>query len=1331
MNILVLSFFPAFTPVSNGGESRLFNFYKSLSKDNKITLLSSFHAGSKEEVINHGLNFTERRIPKDNKFYEIWNTLEQYSSGGDLSAPCIAEMSKYPGFLHKAYLEEYDEADVIIHDFPFTIGYDIFAGIDNKKRIYNSHNCEYSMYKELHNSEKSKPLLDIVYSAEEKLLKCADILSVCSKDDIDSFTSIYFEHPNVIYTPHGVDIVSDDSISIKNKRLQTIFIGSSHTPNVTSANFIVKDLAVSLPNVDFHILGSCLKKEQNYPSNVYVHGFVEEAKKDELLLSCDLALNPMFSGSGANLKIFDYFSRAIPILSTEFGMRGIDAVRDEDYYIAEKTEFVSVIDVLNNNREELIKVGRAGFDLVNEKYTWTHIANSFNCNLNILQSKNKKSLYLVINDYNSFFSCGGGATRTQGLYQSVAQKNKVVFICFSENDQIVIENYNENILVMAIPKYDEHLSEELYYNSIFHISVNDIIASRHVLKNEFLMSIYNVIKFHVEDIIFEHCYMAPMALVNNDDFIHSSQNCEFQLKTKLLEYHPEKDKLITDVYELEKNVTRYSKLNIAVSDEDGYEFSKVVDSSGPIIVIRNGGEEPIYSDSVDAIKSKISKEISEKSAVFLGSGHMPNVESANFIINELAPKCLDIKFHIIGSVCNSISTNLENIKLWGIVDNDLKCAILQSCDVALNPMFSGSGSNIKLADYYANGLFVISTEFGVRGYPDEIMNHVLISSDDDFSNQLNDIIDDRDLFSLNIREERLCIFNQKMSMLSLGKELSSILENKNKNRKKILYVAYRYGYPELGGAEVNLEKFIRALSKSDLYDIDIITPEVSQISNFMRFSENYSLDSNFSAPINLPNVRFARFPLDSNNQDRIKKLIRLWKTQPSYERNLNDKLKQYYNCSGLTWGWADSEQGDEPTRWGFNECGIYLHSISDIKLSCFSQNDIVITIYRNKEIIYSATKKSGRFDLELTSVTSGHISIFSESKPIDGDARPLAFILRKLIINKKEVHLGDGTLIKRVLPKVESDKIFELLYDCSVSSRNGMSLTDVRGPFSSSMESFISENIKEYNLLITNNNVFRPAVYAIDSAKRNGVKSILIPHAHLDDDYYHFPDFIKSCQDSNLVLAVPKAACDFLKQNNCNVEYMPAGCDIDESFLDSDIEAFRNVWDKNERFIICLGRKSAAKGYAHIVNAVEGLNKKGEKIHLIMIGPDDDGIDVNNNYVTYLGRQPRNVVRGALMSSLALCNMSSSESFGIVLFEAWLAGKPVIINKNCVAFKDFAIDNFNSLMVDEVTLIDAIDSIIKNKELRDKLSKNGKQVCSEFSWHSVCKNFTSIVEKLI
>ena len=148
----------------------------------------------------------------------------------------------------------------------------------------------------------------------------------------------------------------------------------------------------------------------------------------------------------------------------------------------------------------------------------------------------------------------------------------------------------------------------------------------------------------------------------------------------------------------------------------------------------------------------------------------------------------------------------------------------------------------------------------------------------------------------------------------------------------------------------------------------------------------------------------------------------------------------------------------------------------------------------------------------------------------------------------------------------------------------------------------------DYDLVVTHNNVFRPAVVAIEAAKKHGVPSILIPHAHLDDDFYHFPDWLESARNASLVLAVPKAACDFLAEKGCNVRYLPAGCDAGEAFTPEDQEAFQQVHRSTRPFVLVLGRKAGAKGYRQIIDAVEQLNREGVDLQTVLIGPDDDGV---------------------------------------------------------------------------------------------------------------------------
>jgi glycosyltransferase involved in cell wall biosynthesis len=96
------------------------------------------------------------------------------------------------------------------------------------------------------------------------------------------------------------------------------------------------------------------------------------------------------------------------------------------------------------------------------------------------------------------------------------------------------------------------------------------------------------------------------------------------------------------------------------------------------------------------------------------------------------------------------------------------------------------------------------------------------------------------------------------------------------------------------------------------------------------------------------------------------------------------------------------------------------------------------------------------------------------------------------------------------------------------------------------------------------------------------------------------------------------------------------------------------------------------------------------------------------------------------MSCLALVNMSVSESFGIVLLEAWLAGRPVVVNKSCAAFHDMAVDGENALMVDESGLPAAIRRLAEDENFARTLAERGRNVTARFDWAAVSAEFVGI-----
>jgi glycosyltransferase involved in cell wall biosynthesis len=100
----------------------------------------------------------------------------------------------------------------------------------------------------------------------------------------------------------------------------------------------------------------------------------------------------------------------------------------------------------------------------------------------------------------------------------------------------------------------------------------------------------------------------------------------------------------------------------------------------------------------------------------MGSWHPPNVEAAQRMV-EVADDLSTVAFLMVGSHCTALEgqTLPDNVALCGELPDALKRSLLWSADLGLNPVVRGSGTNLKLVEYFAAGLPVVSTPLGARG----------------------------------------------------------------------------------------------------------------------------------------------------------------------------------------------------------------------------------------------------------------------------------------------------------------------------------------------------------------------------------------------------------------------------------------------------------------------------------------------------------------------------------------------------------------------------------------------------------------------------------------
>lgn len=161
------------------------------------------------------------------------------------------------------------------------------------------------------------------------------------------------------------------------------------------------------------------------------------------------------------------------------------------------------------------------------------------------------------------------------------------------------------------------------------------------------------------------------------------------------------------------------------SEEDVSAFALPDDAT--VEVIPNGTD----FDTIDAggdpeaARERLGLHDAETICLYVGAfDYDPNAVAAEVVVDELAPALPDVEFLLVGR--DPPSADRENVHAPGFVD-DLP-GVLSLADVALCPLTLGSGTKLKMLDYLAAGLPIVTTEVGTQGLPLEDRETALIRS---------------------------------------------------------------------------------------------------------------------------------------------------------------------------------------------------------------------------------------------------------------------------------------------------------------------------------------------------------------------------------------------------------------------------------------------------------------------------------------------------------------------------------------------------------------------------------------------------------------------------
>ena len=105
-------------------------------------------------------------------------------------------------------------------------------------------------------------------------------------------------------------------------------------------------------------------------NNIKSIGFIDNLY--EFLSIADMAIVPLLKGGGTKLKLLDYLSVGLPIVTTKKGVEGIEAKNRVHILISNSVdeEFINNIDYLLKNDTERLQIGQNAQKLANDVYDW-------------------------------------------------------------------------------------------------------------------------------------------------------------------------------------------------------------------------------------------------------------------------------------------------------------------------------------------------------------------------------------------------------------------------------------------------------------------------------------------------------------------------------------------------------------------------------------------------------------------------------------------------------------------------------------------------------------------------------------------------------------------------------------------------------------------------------------------------------------------------------------------------------------------------------------------------------------------------------------------------
>jgi len=342
-------------PAQSGGQLRCGNIAKSLARAGYEVSIYSFtgrradylaRLPSSESTIAPGLTeYVDR-----SRFRGLFQFLTY-----KLNLPNL--WISVPTLCPKPLRDRMSVADLVVIDLPFPYPFLRFAG--TRPRILNSQNVEGNV--DFGKGRfRNRALKTLVRYVESRAATSVDAVFACGPDDRAYYEAEGRGRLKVVSVPNALDpsnaepllasqrVLVRKSLGLTPADKVILYLASKWGPNREGFEFLrVFERAhrekLDRLGITFLVVGS-VADEAAREGRLITTGFVSDTHP--FFPAADYAINPVVSGSGTNVKMFEYLVRRMPILSTEFGTRGFSLTPGKDYVRFGKGDLLAILEAL-------------------------------------------------------------------------------------------------------------------------------------------------------------------------------------------------------------------------------------------------------------------------------------------------------------------------------------------------------------------------------------------------------------------------------------------------------------------------------------------------------------------------------------------------------------------------------------------------------------------------------------------------------------------------------------------------------------------------------------------------------------------------------------------------------------------------------------------------------------------------------------------------------------------------------------------------------------------------------------------------------------------------